>query len=71
MQKEDWGNRNRNGSLSLTQILGKSLFEGGFEALLVPSFAFSGFKNLVIFPKNLRKGSTIAIVHESKLPAKK
>ena len=71
MQQEDWRLLNRGSQISLTQALGQKLFEVGFEAIVVPSFAHSGFQNLVIFPGNRRPRSVVAIENAHKLPAKR
>ncbi|MFO0935914.1 MAG: RES family NAD+ phosphorylase [Gemmataceae bacterium] len=68
MRDENWRKLNQRGKTSLTQTLGQSLHGTGFEAILVPSFAMPGFRNLVIFPENLRKDSVLTITNESKLP---
>ena len=70
MKDEDWRKLNRDGEISLTQALGWKLKEAGFEAILVPSFAYLNSRNLVIFPDNLRAGSTVSIANEQKLPPK-
>lgn len=45
-----------------TQAIGAAANSAGHEGLLVPS-ATEASNNLVIFPRNLRPGSTITVVH--------
>jgi RES domain-containing protein len=54
---------------SLTQAIGRLAFEAEFEAILVPSSAAPGVKNLVVFPGNVvPPDGYVKIVNRSKLP---
>lgn len=63
----DWRAKLQKGRVPLTQSLGQMVAAHQIEAIRVPSFARHGRTNLVVFPKNLRKGSKIQIVNEGQL----
>ena len=56
------------GREALAQALGRIAFQEGLEGLLVPSAQARKGKNLVMFPENLQKGSSLAIQNADKLP---
>jgi RES domain-containing protein len=56
-----WRESTDEGRAALTQNLGRIVFEEGLEGLLVPSAQARKGKNLVVFPENLQKGSSLAI----------
>ena len=66
---EDWQTIQREGDESWTQAIGRGAYSAGFEGLLVPSARHrpQGV-NLVIFPDNLRVGSSIDILGKEDLP---
>ena len=54
---------------SLTQAIGRLAFEALLEAIVVPSSAAPGEKNLVVFPGNLVPPlGYVRVVHRDKLP---
>lgn len=58
MLAEDW-RKPRPGEEPLTQSLGRAAAAAGLEGLLVPSAPRPESANLVIYPANLRPGSTL------------
>ncbi len=56
------------GRQALTQTLGRIVFEEGLEGLLVPSAQARKGKNLLVFPENLQRGSSLTIQNADKLP---
>jgi RES domain-containing protein len=62
------GKSRRRGREALTQALGRIGHELGWEAFLVPSAARRGGVNLVIFPANLSRQSSQAIINVGDLP---
>lgn len=57
---------------SLTQAIGRLAFEAELEAILVPSSAAPGAKNLVVFPGNVvPPNAYVKIVNRNKLPIPK
>lgn len=65
---ENWENLQFRGIEALSQALGRAAFHTGFEAVVIPSFAYPGGTNLAWFPHNMKEGSS-AVIHEgSKLP---
>lgn len=67
IREEDWRKVNQGGHESLTQALGRAAFERSAEALLAPSAAIRGGVNLVCFPANLRKTSSLSVWDAGKL----
>jgi RES domain-containing protein len=66
MTGDDWRKLNDDaGEESLTQAIGRAVFEAGFEGIVVR--ACDGGQNLVWFVKNLYPKSKIVIRNESKL----
>src|SRR5439155_22027035 len=55
------------GQERLTQAIGRIAFEAGLEALFVPSAQARKGKNLVVFPDNLQKVSSLTIQNIGKL----
>jgi RES domain-containing protein len=54
---------------SLTQAIGRLAFEAVFEAIIAPSSAVPGQKNLIVFPSNLvAPDGYVRVVNRSKLP---
>ena len=68
LQCENWGNLQYHGTEALSQALGRAVFDAGFEAILIPSFAHPAGTNIAWFPKNALRGSTASIHEGSKLP---
>ncbi len=64
---EEWEPINERGKETLSQALGRALFELGVEGCLIPSVRDRRGNNLILFPKNLRKDSRIEIVGENEL----
>jgi RES domain-containing protein len=65
MRGDDWRAQNLRGAESLTQAIGRALYESGLEGLIVP--ACDGGKNLAWFPGNLRGTSKSTIRNMDKL----
>jgi RES domain-containing protein len=65
---EDWEAIQAVGEESWSQAVGRGCKLAGFEAMIVPSARHLGGKNIVVFPENLRKSSTIEIEHQDLLP---
>jgi RES domain-containing protein len=66
---EDWQGIQDEGDESWTQAIGRGAYVAGFEGLLVASAQDRPRGvNIVIFPANLRPGSTIEILGEEELP---
>ena len=57
MCNDDWRKLNRLGTESLTQAIGRAVYESGFKGLIAPAQA--GGNNLVWFPGNF-KGTSMA-----------
>lgn len=53
---------------ALTQAVGRAAFEQKLEGLLVPSAQKRQGRNLVVFPAQLRPGSSLRIQNVAKLP---
>ena len=65
---EPWREEQKAGREALTQALGRLGHELGWEALLVPSAARRGGVNLIIFPANLSRQSSLEIINVGDLP---
>lgn len=65
---EDWAAIQAGGEESWSQAVGRGCKLAGFEAMIVPSARLTGGKNIVVFPDNLQKGSSIEIEHKDLLP---
>jgi RES domain-containing protein len=66
---EDWRGIQDEGDESWTQAIGRGAFAAGFEGLLAPSAQDRPRgRTIVVFPANLRVGSTINILGEDELP---
>lgn len=68
MLDEPWRDEQKAGREALTQALGRVGHELGWEAFLVPSAARSGGVNLIIFPANLARRSSLDIINVGELP---
>lgn len=68
MLDEPWRREQAAGREALTQCLGRLSQELVWEALLVPSAARRAGENLIIFPANLSRRSTVEIVNVGDLP---
>ena len=64
---EDWRKTQETGTESLTQAIGRAVFEEGGEGLLVPSARVEGGVNVVYLPENLRANSSVAVLDAEKL----
>ena len=64
-----WRESMEKGCEALTQAIGRIAFEEGLEGLLVPSAQVRKGKNLVVFPDNLYRRSSLSIRNAEKLPA--
>ena len=62
-----WRENMDKGREALTQAIGRIAFEAGLEALFVPSAQARKGKNLVVFPDNLQKASSLTIQNVGKL----
>ena len=60
LRAEPWRRAADAGREALTQAIGRSAFEAGLEALLVPSAADRAGSNLIVFPEALRPASRLA-----------
>jgi len=65
---ESWREEQKAGRESLTQALGRLAHELGWEGLLVPSAARRGGINLIVFPANLSRRSSLEIINVGDLP---
>jgi RES domain-containing protein len=54
---EEWRPLSDGGQVSGTQVLGRLVYEAGFEGLRFPSARRPGGINLALFPDNFRQGS--------------
>ena len=68
MLDEPWREEQKAGREALTQALGRIGHELGWEAFLVPSAARRGGVNLIIFPANLSRRSSLEIINVGDLP---
>lgn len=66
--EEDWSAIQLSGEEPWTQAIGRGAAEAGFEGILVPSARQLRGKNAVIFPGNLRRGSTVEAMAKEDLP---
>ena len=64
-----WREEMDKGREALTQAVGHCAFEEGLEGLLVPSTQSRKGVNLIVFPANLQKGSSLTIQNVEKLPS--
>lgn len=64
----DWESEQLSGCEALTQALGRAALETYAEGLIVPSARLKGGINIVVFPSNLKSGSTIAAHDEASIP---
>jgi RES domain-containing protein len=62
-----WRESMHKGREALTQAIGRIAFEAGLEGLFVPSAQARKGKNLVVFPDNLQKASSLTIQNVAKL----
>lgn len=65
---EDWHAIQFQGDESWTQAIGRGAVKCGFEGLLVPSSQRRKGQNIVVFPTNLRPGSTLRPMKREQLP---
>ncbi len=63
----DWRREMASGIVPLPQLVGQAASEAGLEALVVRSATDITGRNIVIFPKNLRKSSQLNILSPDKL----
>jgi RES domain-containing protein len=63
----DWRKEVRAGREPITQLIGKAASEVGVEAMIVPSAANPQGHNLLVFPPNLRPGSTVRVLNSDRL----
>jgi RES domain-containing protein len=68
MLDEPWREEQEAGREALTQAVGRLAHDLGWEGLLVPSAARRGGTNLVVFPANLSRRSSLEIVNAGDLP---
>jgi RES domain-containing protein len=68
MLDEPWWEEQKAGREALTQALGRIGHELGWEAFRVPSAARRGGVNLIIFPANLSRRSSLEIIKVGDLP---
>jgi RES domain-containing protein len=68
MNAYEWKRENRAGREALTQALGRAAFEHGADGIIVPSAVKRTFRNLNVFPANLRKPAVLSISRADKLP---
>ena len=68
MLDEPWREEQKAGREALTQALGRIGHELGWEAFLVPSAAGRGGLNLIVFPANLSRRSSLEIINVAGLP---
>jgi RES domain-containing protein len=64
----DWRGENASGNESITQAMGRAAFESGMHGILVPSAVKRTFRNLNVFPANLRTTGGLKIIAADKLP---
>lgn len=64
----DWRAENLEAKEALTQALGWATAEAGIEGLIVPSATSLDGTNLIIFPENLEKPSSVEVVNEVDWP---
>jgi RES domain-containing protein len=67
MVEEDWRREQSEGREALTQAIGRSAFESGYEGLIVPSAARRGAKNLLVFPDRVRASSRLVVLRAEDL----
>lgn len=63
----NWRTEMNSGRLAITQAIGQVAAEIGLEGLIVPSAALSSEANLLVFPDNLRSGSTCTVLNANHL----
>jgi len=68
MLDEPWREKQKAGREALTQALGRLGHELGWEGLLVRSAVSRGGVNLIVFPSNLSRHSSIEIINVGDLP---
>jgi RES domain-containing protein len=65
---EDWHSIQSAGDESWTQAIGRGARLAGFEGLLAPSARERNGKNVVVFPENLARTSTVDLMARDELP---
>jgi RES domain-containing protein len=65
---DDWRTVHAQGAESLTQTLGRTVYEAGYEGMLVPSASGSAGTNVVLYPVNLGPQSEVRIRAANQLP---
>lgn len=65
----DWRQENADGHEALSQAIGRAAFELGAHGIIVPSAVKRTFKNLDVFPANLRGTGHLKIRRAERLPA--
>jgi RES domain-containing protein len=64
---EDWRQMQDDGRESLSQAIGRAVWQAGGSGLLAPSSAVRGGVNVVVFPRRLGFGESVAVVEGEKL----
>ncbi|MGJ8641528.1 MAG: RES family NAD+ phosphorylase [Opitutaceae bacterium] len=62
----DWRSENTKGQESITQAFGWALQATGIEGFVCPSAALSGGANLIVFPQNLKRPTSLRVLSEVK-----
>lgn len=68
LMDEDWHAIQSAGEESWTQAIGRGALRAGFEGLIAPSARIRKGNNVVIFPANLARASSIEILAKDELP---
>ena len=68
LKREDWHAIQSGGDESWTQAIGRGCRLAGFEGVIAPSARHRGGKNVVAFPDNLGKDSSIELMLKEELP---
>jgi RES domain-containing protein len=65
--KTSWRAEMDLGQVPVTQAIGQAAFDARLEALIVPSAADAADRNLIVFPAQLRAGSSVTILGKGNL----
>lgn len=65
--EEDWRRLNAMRAESTAQAMGAAAYRAGFQGILVPSHAWSGGKNVVVFRGSLRLPSAVWVQNDAAL----
>lgn len=63
----DWRSQMQRGREPITQAIGRTASQAGWEGLLVPSAADRQGSNLLVFPQNRRKQSALRVLNVDRL----